>query len=149
MARSIEKDIIPRVVGGKVLSIQDDWEKKFEKGLDEMVRSFIAFPKRYPQDYRDRQFARHLLWHVLDERGNFAMLFLKGTDPQGLSHFWIHLMPYIDGRFPEKVPKTDIKLVSLNNKLYELFNRIIMVDDGTFEDQMDRVVVVINEIRAM
>ena len=149
MARSIEKDIIPRVVGGKVLSLQDQWEKNLEQGLDDMTKSFITFPKRYPQEYRDRQFARHLLWHVIDERGNFVMQFLKGTDPQNLSHFWIRLMPYIDGRFPDKVPKTDIKLVSLNNKLYELFNKIMMIDDSDFEGQMDRVIAIINEIRAM
>ena len=149
MARSIEKDIIPRVVGGRVLNLQDDWERKLEQGLDEMVSSFMTFPKRYTQEYRDRQFARHLLWHIGDERSNFIMLFLKGVDPQNLSHFWIHLMPYIDGRFPEKVPKTDIKLVSLNAKLYEIFNVMIMNDDGDFEGQMDKVIKAINEIRAM
>ncbi len=150
MNQNIDKSIAPKVVGSKVLSIPTiSWEDKLERCLDVMVSSFLTFPKKYPEDYRDRQFARHLLWRIGDERGNIIIPLMKGAGPHNFDRFWIRLMPYIDGRFPEKIPKVDVRLFVLSAKLYEIMKDLIMNDNGSFEELMDRVVRAIREVRAI
>ena len=151
MANSIEKVIIPKVLGKRVMSLKNDnWEESLENELDDMVRTFLGFPKRYPEEYRDKQFARHLLWRIIDQRSRFVILFLKKADPKELSRFWIRLMPYIDGRFPEEVPQTDLKLAIFTGGMYKIIKDLVMNDTGSsFEEQMNRVVRAIRLIRAM
>ena len=150
MAGDTERSIAPKVRGSKALAApEDDWENRFINSLDSMVQSFLSFPAKYSEDYRDGQFARHLLWRIGDERSKFLTLLLKGTTSQELGRFWVHLMPFIDGRFPERVSYNDVRLVELNFRMYEIVKSIFYDEGESFDTEMDKVIQTIRYVREM
>ena len=123
------------------------WQSEFCEQLDKMVISFLHFPDSVPQDYRDKQFARHLLWHLQDEDGMLSVIFLRGAMPFDFSNIWIHLMPFIDGRFSEHIRLNDKKLMRFSNKMFEITHDLIVFHITPFEELVEQVAELIQEIR--
>ena len=123
------------------------WMSRLKSELDDMVRSFSTFSRKLSPEYRDRQFARHLLWHIMDHRASLATMFIKGCEVSDLYSVWARLMPFIDGRFPERVPLRDVKLLMLSTRMYNISKDLVMGDNYSFEELMDQIVDVINKTR--
>lgn len=119
----------------------------FIQVLDELVDSFLEFPDSIPLNFRDKQFARHLLWRIGDEHKNINLLFKRGADPLELSTFWVHLMPYITGQFPESILPYDKALVFFSEKMYVIVHDLIAFHISSFDELMEQVVELIVDTR--
>jgi len=124
-----------------------EWQKKFCDELDDMVTTFLDFPDYIPQALRDEQFARHLLWHIEDEHKEFKLLYLRGAEPSDFSTLWLHLMPFIDGRFPDQIELDDKKLARFSEKMYEIVHDLVVFHISSFKELLEQVVSLTNEIR--
>lgn len=150
--KSADELILPLVMDG-VAKVSDwnfklhAWQAHMIVELDEMVRSFLTFPDAVEQDYRDRQFARHLLWRIGDERKMFVTLYLRGAEPVDFCWLWLRLMPYITGEYPEKVAATDPRLMKLCQAMYRITHDLVLLHISDFSELMDEVAGLVQELR--
>lgn len=125
------------------------WEKNLGEFYDNMVDAFLGFPPNIPQDYRDQQFARHLLWSLMDLRNKFKRLFMKGIKPHDLQCIWIRLMPYVTGDVPENLSFLDKRLIFFSFKMYKITKELTMENTSDFDELMNKVVKAVRKTREM
>lgn len=123
------------------------WQEELGKQFDEMVDSFLDFPPGTPQDYKDQQFARHLLWKLQDCRSFFVRLFMKGIVAYELDCLWVRLLPYITGDFPENISPLNKKLVKFSRGMFLIVQETTTKHDVPFDDLLKQTTKLISEVR--
>lgn len=125
------------------------WKPEFCAQIDEMVSSFLSFPACIPQDFRDKQFARHLLWRIGDSHRAFAMLYMQGKTPADFDFLWKRLMPYVTGDLPEYISTIDPRLMSFSIQMHKIVQDYVMLNDSCFDELMEQIIEVMRTVREM
>lgn len=123
------------------------WKANFCSSIDDMVRSFLSFPESVPQSFRDRQFARHFLWRVADNRTEFQELFLKGPCPADFDFIWKRLMLYITGESYDEISTIDGRYMRVCIDFFKVVQDYIVLHRSEFGELMERLVQTINVAR--
>ncbi len=123
------------------------WQSRFIARIEDMVSSFLDFPDTIPKDFQDKQFARHLLWRIGDNKKAFKLIMMKGAYAASFDFLFKRLMPYITGELPEEVSSIDNRYMKLSINLFEIIQDYVILHESNFEELMTRIVHAINVAR--